>query len=123
MHTLFRRSITAAALLLVSLTFTACGGADAVAGPNYQAPTTGAVAFKVDGQSCVGSSAIDFYLDGSIIGTENLTAGGAASKSYVTSAGQHVVGAAVSNTRSFVWPSQNVMVTAGGVWTALLKCS
>jgi hypothetical protein len=108
------------ALTLLALSLGACGGADAVAGP--PAPSQGAVQFKVDALTCVGSATIDFYLDGSVIGTETLSAGGSASKQYPTSAGQHVLGAAVSNTRSYVWPSANAIVPVNATFIAILKC-
>jgi hypothetical protein len=116
----YRHAAAAAALVLLSLTFAGCGGADAPSAP--PGPVMGAVQFKIDALSCVGAAAIDFYLDGSVVGTETLAAGGS-SRQYETTAGAHVLGAAVSNTHSYVWPSSSVTVPANTALLWLLRCA
>jgi hypothetical protein len=80
------------------------------------------VFFKIDGVSCRGSDAIVLYLDGSPIGTETLTAGGAASKAYSASAGSHLIGAKEVNSPFYTWQSTSEIVPAGGSYTHVLFC-
>jgi hypothetical protein len=104
-------------MVLLGVALTACGGDVTGVAP----VSRGAVVYKVDALSCRGPAAIDFLLDGSVVGTETMTPG-VASKSYGTTAGVHIVSAAVSVTRSRVWPSTSATVPAGGVYTAVLAC-
>jgi hypothetical protein len=102
--------------LMLSLVVLAACGSDSTA------PAMGSVSFKIDGVSCRGGDAIALYVDGSVVGTETLVAGGAASKAYPASAGQHLLGAKEVNSPFFVWPSSNAMVPSGGTFTQLLTC-
>lgn len=86
------------------------------------APTTGTIIFKVDASSCTGTAALDLFIDGSLVGTETLSAG-ASSKAYPATAGQHVVSARVANINSRVWPPITVTVPSGNSYTQLLLCT
>jgi hypothetical protein len=121
MQPVFRRPI-AALLVLMPFTLAACGGADASPTAPYVPPAESAVQFKLDASTCVGAGAIDFFLDGSFIGTETLSPG-IPSKQYETTPGGHVVSAAVSNTHSLVWPSTNVTVQPNTALVWILRCS
>lgn len=114
-----RRSLITCA---VTLTVLACGGGgDASTAP---APTTGAVYWKLDGATCSVSTpvSIQFFIDGSNVGTESLSSASAQSKGYTTSAGQHVLGARLSNT-GVAWGSITATVPAGSSYTAVLPCN
>lgn len=90
--------------------------ADSITGPEK-----GAVSFTVDAQSCRGSAAIDFFVDGARVGTETLAAG-QTSRGYSVDAGSHVVGASVSNAAGFVWPSRTVAVPKNTTFNTVLTC-
>ena len=82
---------------------------------------TGTVFFKVDAGTCsTGGSAIQFIIDGDIVGREAI-APGVLSKAYSTSAGPHSVSAKIV-ADGFTWPSMQVTVPAGGPYTAILVC-
>jgi hypothetical protein len=85
-----------------SLVFLAsCGGADSPTGPSATA--------KV------------FYIDGSLAGTETISAG-QTSQGYATTGGSHVLGARVTD-RNYVWPNTTVTVPNGGIFTQVLPCA
>lgn len=94
----------------------ACGGSDGPA-----APAKGTVFFKVDALTCQGTGTIQFFLDGSNVGTETLSAG-QTSQGYPTTAGSHVAGARLANS-TYVWPNTTIQVTANGSYTDILPCS
>jgi hypothetical protein len=85
--------------------------------------TTGYVVWKIDGNSCTGADAINFYLDGSVVGTQTLTAGVGSSSAYPTPQGTHLISARENRTGGFVWPTQTVAISAGGTFTSVLTCS
>jgi hypothetical protein len=104
------------ALLLALVAVTACGS-DSSTAPKADAT----VVFKIDALTCTGSGAIEFFIDGSPVGTETLSAG-QSSQGYRTSGGQHILGARLANS-SFIWPNTTVTVPAGGTFNELLPCS
>lgn len=81
----------------------------------------GTIIFKIDAASCKGTSAVDLFIDGSLAGTETLSAGGT-SKSYTVVSGQHVLAANISNTRAIVWPATTVTVPPNNSYTHILTC-
>jgi hypothetical protein len=101
-----------------SLVFLAsCGGADSPTGPS----ATAKVFFKIDALTCSGTSAVQFYIDGSLAGTETISAG-QTSQGYATTGGSHVLGARVTD-RNYVWPNTTVTVPNGGIFTQVLPCA
>lgn len=104
---------------LVMLALTACGGDSATA------PTPPAVAtytrWTVDAQSCTGADAISLFVDGAIVGSETLAAGGS-SKLYQIQPGSHLIGATEARVGGFVWPSQTTFIPSGETFTQILKC-
>jgi hypothetical protein len=98
----------------------ACSGGGGGSGPT--APTTGVVYFRLDAATCgsVGTLTFNYYIDGSLVGSGNLSAG-LTSPGFTVSAGAHATGAKVANT-TFAW-SINATVPAGGSWTSTLLCT
>jgi hypothetical protein len=96
----------------------ACGSDSTAPPPAIQ---TGTVFFKIDALTCTGSGPVAFYLDGSLVGTETLAAGGT-SKGYTSPAGSHVAGAKIPNT-TYTWPNTTINVPANGSYTAILPCA
>ena len=104
-----KRIVVGLAVLL-----TACGG------DSPTAPSTVSLYFKVDAQTCIGTASVNFYVDGSLAGTESMPAG-STSKAYAVGKGAHVIGASVANTNSRIWGPYNV--TLSGDFTQVLACS
>jgi hypothetical protein len=106
------RKLLAVAMVAV---MAACGG-------ETTAPTAanGTLFFKIDALTCSGTSVVSFAVDGSVVGSETISAGGT-SKGYTVTAGSHVVGARVSN-GNYVWPNTNINVPANGTFTQVLPC-
>lgn len=103
-------------LLAVSLfALAACGGTDATA------PEQGGVLFKVDALTCVGTGSITFFIDGSAVGTQTLS-GGQESQTFITTVGDHAVGARENGGTGYVWPTQTITVVAKQIRTELLTC-
>lgn len=113
------KSALRVASLIVFLGFLAGCSTSDITGPDK-----GAVVFKVDAQTCGGTASIDLFIDGSLVGTEQMSSG-SSSKAYTATAGQHIVGAHTTNataTSGRVWPSATVTVPANATYTALLTC-
>lgn len=106
-----------AALLLVVLA--ACGGSDST---SPSGPSPSVVTFKIDAQTCSGTATINFFIDGSTVGSESLTAG-SSSKGYSTTQTSHVLGASVANTNGRVWGPITVNLTNIATYTQVLVCS
>jgi hypothetical protein len=104
---------------ILSLALAACGG-ESSTGP--KTPATIPLIFKIDAQTCTGSAAIDFFVDGSIVGTENMSSGGTSSTYQITPA-KHVLGAQVSNTHARVWGPFNIDLTGQTAWGQILTCA
>lgn len=85
------------------------------------APQQGKVVYSIDAQTCVGSAAFTFYIDGKAVGTETLSAG-TSSQPYTTAAGQHTLGANDLGD-GYTWPSQSVTVPVNNTFTWVLKCA
>jgi hypothetical protein len=94
----------------------ACGGDTTTAPP----AANSTLFFKIDALTCSGTSVVSFAVDGSIVGSETISAGGT-SKGYTITAGSHVVGARVSN-GNYVWPNTNINAPANGTFTQVLPC-
>lgn len=90
-------------------------------GSDSTEPQNVAVVFKIDGQTCRGSSTIDFFVDGTKVGSEQMTAG-ASSKVYTTTASTHALGAEIANTRALVWGPFTVNLSGLSGYTQLLTC-
>jgi hypothetical protein len=100
------------ALLAILLAVSGCGG-------DSTAPDQGFATWRLDGITCTGSGPIQFFVDGALIGTETLSAGGPASKAYPVTVGTHLVGAKEA---TFTWPNTSVSITAGLTYTSVLTC-
>ena len=111
------------ALILSLLTLTACGSDSPTAPQNTTppAPTTATVFFRIDGVTCTGVDAISLYIDGTIVGTQTLAAGGSTSSGFTTSIGSHAFGAKEVN-GGFVWPTTVLNVPSNGL-IDLLTCN
>jgi hypothetical protein len=112
-------------LLVVALSaiLLACSGGG---GSGPTAPTTGAVVFKLDANTCppiLGTSPISviFFIDGNTIGTAAVSTT-QSSPAYTVSAGSHVLSARVANTTYF-WGNTNVTVLAGQTFSAVMPCT
>jgi hypothetical protein len=79
------------------------------------------VVWKIDAQTCRGVAPIDLFVDGGLVGTELIAAGGT-SNAYPVSAGSHVIGASVADGAGLVWPSVTHNISAGGTFNAVLTC-
>lgn len=101
--------------LAVSLGLAACGGATA--------PQRASAAFKVDGATCasLGTVTLDFFIDGTSVGTESL-APGVQSKSYAVAPGSHVTLVEIANS-SFGWANATMNYPAGQTTVRILPCS
>lgn len=93
----------------------ACGG-------ESTAPQIGEVMFKVDGLTCTGTSSIQFFIDGSLVGQQTLSAGGQSSSAFTVDAGPHTVGARDAVSGGFVWPTSNITVPSNTSYTTTLTC-
>lgn len=95
----------------------ACGGSgDSPAGPQQ-----GDLFFRVDAQSCTGSGVLEFFFDGTNIGSQRLGAG-ETSRAFRVAAGQHTVGAREATAGGFNWPNQTVNIPVNGSYTHILLC-
>lgn len=102
------------ALLAVCL---ACGGG----GDKATAPTQqGTLIFKLDPVTCVGTGAIELFVDGTSQGQYTFSPG--TQKGFPVQAGPHTAGAREASAGGYVWPTQNVNVPANSTWTTLLVC-
>jgi hypothetical protein len=104
----------------VAASLMACGAADSAAGPKSPDVAT-YMRWTVDAQSCTGADAINLFVDGAMVGTETLAAGGA-SQLYPIQPGSHLVGATEARVGGFVWPSQTAFISSGQTYTQILKC-
>lgn len=109
-----------AALLFLTLALTACGAADSATAPTPPVVVT-YTRWTVDAQSCTGADAVSLFVDGAIVGTETLVAGGS-SKLYQIQPGTHLIGATEARVGGFVWPSQTTFISPGNTFTQILKC-
>lgn len=107
-----RRLIVAVVLLFT----VACGN-------NSPMAASGAILYTLDANSCRGLPAltIDFYVDGTNVGSGTLTPG-QSSRSFSVAAGQHVLSARVANI-NYVWPVLNATANPGGSFTYVLICT
>lgn len=80
-----------------------------------------AVRFKVDKQTCVGTATLNFFVDGSQVGSGTLAAGDSSSVFRVTSA-SHTLGANYANIGGRGWGPFTVDLTDYESWTQLLTC-
>ena len=96
----------------------ACGGCEEVTGVLND---TGTVVFKVHENCGSASGTIQFYVDGSSVGTATLS-GGQSSPSYTVSAGQHLASANETISGNLSWPNLSFTVEAGSSFTVLLTC-
>lgn len=92
-----------------------CGGDKATA------PQTGEVIFKIDALTCTGTSSILFFVDGSQVGQQTLSAGQSSSP-FEVDAGPHALGAREAASGGYVWPTTNATVPANTSYTATLTC-
>ena len=107
------RKIVLAALAAASVMLGCGGGGD-------DAPTTGAVYFKIDAATCRGTSAnMNLFINGTQVGNEVITVGGT-SKAYSVGAGSVVLSA--QEVGGFTWVPTTYTVPAGGSFTLLLTC-
>ena len=107
------RRIVLAALAAASVMMGCGGGGD-------DAPTTGAVYFKIDAATCRGTSAnMNLFINGTQVGNEVITVGGT-SKAYSVGAGSVVLSA--QEVGGFTWVPKTYTVPAGGSFTLLLTC-
>lgn len=107
------RRIVIAALAAASVML-GCGGGGG------DAPTTGAVYFKIDAATCRGTSAnMNLFINGTQVGNEVIAVGGT-SKAYSVSAGSVVLSA--QEVGGFTWVPTTYTVPAGGSFTLLLTC-
>lgn len=104
--------------LAVMLALGACGG-DSVTAPTP--PVVAYTRWTVDAQSCTGADAISLFVDGAVVGSETLAAGGS-SKLYQIQPGSHLIGATEARVGGFVWPSQTTFISSGQTFTQILKC-
>lgn len=104
------RKLTAVVLLVA---LAACGG-----GGGTEPIANGTLFFKIDALTCTGTDAVTFFIDGSAVGTETLSAG-QTSRGYTTSAASHVAGA---RTPTYLWPNTTITVPANGSITDVLPC-
>lgn len=109
------RPVKRLVLLFAILTLAACGA------DKSTAVQTGTVSFRVDNLTCVGTSSINFYIDGALVGTETLSAGQSSSPFRVR-AGPHTAGAQEATPSGYTWPNQNINVPVDANYTALLAC-
>lgn len=112
------RLATAVVSSVLACFLAACGSDSSATEPTV---ASSHVVFKIDALSCVGSGTIQLFIDGSVVGTETLSAG-QSSQSYTTSGGSHVLGARLANS-TYIWPSTTVMVPVGGTFTAVMPCT
>jgi len=110
------RRLAALAGLTLTTALAACGGSDS----SPTGPAMTEVDFKVDAATCSGSAAINLFVDGTMVGTETLSAG-LDSHHYPTTVGTHVLSASIANTNGRTWGPTTVAVPAGG-YTLLLTC-
>lgn len=110
-----RRSLGMLALCALA-TVAACGSDSTAPAP----PPTSQFNFKIDALTCVGSGTILFFLDGSQIGAQAMSAG-SSSSSFTTSPGPHTVGARAAD-NTFVWPTSNHSFPPNTLYTVVLTC-
>jgi hypothetical protein len=95
----------------------ACGGDSGT-----QPSPTGTLIFRLDAQTCTGTGTLNFFLDGTNIGTATISAG--QSQSFANQpAGQHIAGASEARIGGYVWPSATVMIPVNGTYTQVLSCA
>jgi len=99
-------------LLVALLILAACG--------LTEAEPTATVTFQIDALTCQGAGVIDFVIDGAVVGTETLAAGGK-SKPYTTTQSVHFLGAKLSAT-GYTWPATTVDLTGIATYIHILPC-
>ncbi len=108
-----RRALLGVAVLLTA----ACKDGAGATGP----PANGTLNVQIEARTCSaeGSFGIDVYIDDVLVGTPTFMVGSIAS--FTVAAGSHTVGGVAKNGK-FDWAAADVVVPAGGEYTAMFAC-
>lgn len=82
----------------------------------------GIVYFKIDAGTCrIGATSLQLFINGSLVGTELIAAGGVSS-GFPTHAGSNVLFAKENKQGGYIWNPSVHIIPEGGSYTLILPC-